>query len=51
MKAPCWGKPNPDVLPQVGIGNGSIRERRAGFVTLEAKTGDIHQEATMLPIK
>jgi hypothetical protein len=45
--------PTTDVASsKVGIGETAQSEKeKPGFITLEAKTLEIHEEATMLPIK
>jgi hypothetical protein len=45
------GKPNTDVASRkVGIRETAQSEKeKPGFITLEAKTLEIHEEATMLP--
>jgi hypothetical protein len=50
---PTRGKPYTDVASsKVGIGETAQSEKeKPGFITLEAKTLEIHEEATMLPIK
>jgi len=50
---PTRGKPNTDVASsKVGIGETAQSEKeKPGFITLEAKTGEIYEEAAMPAIQ